>query len=109
MSRRTLLLIIALGGLIAAIAIAGRNRSVAIRGLSWKNDGKEVSFDFILSNLTSEREEIEMTLIAYNIGSMGMTGLGSSNLGAKRLSFGLLPREERTVTGEYDLNSPPRG
>ena len=109
MSRRTLLLGIALCALIIALLFAIENKSVSISAFSWNNEGKRVSFAFILKNLTAKQIAVEMTLVAYNVGSMRLTGAGSTYLGTQDLHITLQAHEVRNVAGSFDLNSSPSG
>ena len=97
--------------IVAALAMyfSTFGEKVDFRNFVYTNVNKTASYHFILSNLTERRIGMEITLVADNVGSMRMTGVGSYKVGATTRTFQLAPHEEKPVNGTMNLTVEPTG
>jgi hypothetical protein len=82
---------------------------VDFRDFKWSNVNRTTSYHFVLNNFTEARAEIEITLVADNVGSTRMTGVGSYKVGAATMTIDLRPHEKKFVDGTMTLSVEPTG
>jgi hypothetical protein len=109
MSKRTFAVLSIVFVAALAMYFSTSGEKIDFRDFKWSNVNRTASYHFVLDNITDKQAEMEITLVAANVGSMHMTGVGSYKVGASTMTFNLMPHEEKSVNGTMNLSVEPTG